>query len=73
MPTSKRCGSPSISGFETSTVMFRIPPSSSIACSGSSSALPWKPPLSSTSFTPLPLIVLATTTVGTPVVSTASA
>ena len=68
-----RCGSPSSSGFATSIVMLRIPPSSSIAASGSSSALPWKPSLFSTAFTPLPLIVLATITVGAPVVSSASA
>ena len=54
-------------------VMLRIPPSSSIACSGSGSALPCIPSLSSISFTPLPLIVFATITVGTPVVEVASA
>ena len=58
MPCSKRCGLPSSSGFATSIVMWRIPPSSAIAASGSSSALPWNPSLFSTAFTPLPLIVL---------------
>src|SRR5215510_12608039 len=72
-PTSNRCGSPSNSALGTSTTMLRIPPSSSIASVGSSSALPWKPFSFSTAFTPLPLIVFATITVGVPVVSSASA
>ena len=49
--------------------MFRSPPSSSIAASGSSSGLPCQPSLFSTAFTPLPLIVRAITTVGWPVVA----
>ena len=53
--------------------MFRSPPSSSIAASGSSSALPCQPSLFSTALTPLPLIVRASTTVGCPVVAAASA
>ena len=53
--------------------MLRMPPSSSIAASGSSSALPCQFGWFSTAFTPLPLIVRATITVGAPVVETASA
>ena len=53
-------------------VMFRMPPSSSIAASGSSSAFPCQPSLFSTAFTPLPLTVLATITVGRPFVAAAS-
>ena len=71
-PVSNTCGSPG-AGFATSTVMFRSPPSSSIAASGSSSGLPCQPSWFSTAFTPLPLIVRAMTTVGFPVVAAASA
>ncbi len=46
--------------------MSRSPPSSAIAASGSSSALPCQPSLFSTAFTPLPLIVRATIAVGRP-------
>jgi hypothetical protein len=50
-----------------------MPPSSSMAASASSKALPCQPSLSWTAETPLPLTVLATTAVGCPVVATASA
>ena len=71
-PVGKTWGSPG-SGFATSTVTFRRPPSSSIAASGSSSGLPCQPFSFSTAFTPLPLTVRAITTVGFPVIASASA
>ena len=64
--TSKRCGSADDSGLGTSTTMLRIPPSSSIASSGWSSAFPCQFSWFSTSLTPLPLSVCATITVGWP-------
>ena len=71
-PVSNTCGCASPSGLCTSTTMLRMPPSSSIALSGSSSALPCQPSLFSTAFTPLPLIVRAMIAVGIPVVERAS-
>ena len=59
-------------GFATWTCIDRTPPSSSIAASGSSSALPCHPSLFSTAATPFPFTVRATTTVGFPVVCDAS-
>jgi hypothetical protein len=61
---------PLSSGRATSIRMFRMPPSSSIASSGLSSALPCQPGWFSTAFTPLPFSVRATTIAG---LSTASA
>jgi hypothetical protein len=52
--------------------MLRSPPSSAIASSGSSSALPCQPSLFSTAFTPLPFSVRATIAVGRPVDSASS-
>ena len=52
--------------------MLRSPPSSAIALSGSSSALPCQFSWFSTALTPLPLIVRATIAVGRPVVDSAS-
>ena len=60
------------SGLATWTLMWRIPPSSATAWSGLSRGLPCHPFLSSTAFTPLPFTVRASTTVGRPVVRSAS-
>ena len=61
------------SGFGTATLMLRIPPSSSMAASGSPSGLPWAPFMLATAATPWPFSVRATITVGRPVVAIASA
>ena len=53
--------------------MSRIPPSSAIAASGSSSGFPCLPGWFATALTPWPFSVLAMITVGCPVVATASA
>src|SRR6266545_7982717 len=57
-PLGNLCGC-AASGFATSTRMLRSPPSSAIAASGSSSALPCQPGWFSIALTPLPLIVRA--------------